>query len=155
MSQLSGYIIDCSFQTREQLFRLNILHFTFIAMKVFWWYLHQCPLYSLSIPGNQTHLFTISLVCDLCGTVTANIIQYANNISKKIITIYFFYFSGWLAHRKTLNLKDRDFFIRVYSLIKLASTTVSRALSTLGLSLECPSPRRVLTKLKGPSYPIW
>jgi len=64
MLWLSAYITDCRFQTREQLFGLDNLLFTFIAMKVLWWYLHQWPLYSLSIPGNQTQLFTTSLVCD-------------------------------------------------------------------------------------------
>jgi hypothetical protein len=39
--------------------------------------------------------------------------------------------------------------MRVYYLIQLAFTTASRVSSTLDLILECPSPRKIATKLKG------
>jgi hypothetical protein len=62
---------------------------------------------------------------------------------------------GFLTTAKiSLLVNILQLLIRVYSIKWLAFTTASRASSTLGLILECPSRRRVATNLKGPSYPI-
>ena len=67
---------------------------------------------------------------------------------EKFVTIYFLVSWG-VCPSWNPQPEGPGFLIRVYCLIKLAFTTASRALYTLGLILKCPSPRRVATKLKG------
>jgi len=84
---------------------------------------------------------------------------------KKFVTVYFYLAGGGVSPSQNLQPEGPGFFIRVYSLIRLAFTTASWASCTLGLILECPPGRvapssRVLPTLSdrtlwsGPSDPL-